>query len=391
MPNIVISPYNVVNFSEGGGHFWVYMQYAQGLLQLGCNVYWLESIHHLDHPEQDAARASEIAARMEKFGLGGKLILYYRGDSSPDGRPTEYVGMTQEQAEAILREADLLLNFNYAMDPALLALFRRTALVDIDPGLLQFWISRKQLAVHAHDYYFTTGETVGTPDALFPDDGLPWIHIHPPVSLERWGYTYDPYARTFTTVSNWDGGEWVVDGSNVYDNSKRVTFKQFAELPHLTPQPLELALFLRTALDAEDRRFMEGRGWRIRHSREVAATPEMYQAFIQRSRGEFSCVKPSCIQFQNAWISDRSLCYLASGKPVVVQDTGPSSYLPNGEGLFRILTMEQAASALAAVNTDYERHCRSARQIAASFFDSKKVLEFMLSVGLSGGRRTTRS
>ena len=106
----------------------------------------------------------------------------------------------------------------------------------------------------------------------------------------------------------------------------------------------------------------------------------MYQAYIQGSRGEFSCVKPSCMKFQNAWISDRTLCYLASGKPVVMQHTGPSSFLPNGEGMFRFSTLREAADALATINADYERHSRSAREIAETYFDARQIVERILSV-----------
>jgi hypothetical protein len=285
--------------------------------------------------------------------------------------------MTQSKAEAVLRRADLLLNFHYAIDPALLSCFRRTALVDIDPGLLQFWISRGQLSVQRHDRYFTTGETVGTPAALFPDCGLAWIHIHPVVCLEQWPNAYDPDAGVFTTVSSWDADDWIVDANEVYENTKRVSFLQFAALPHLTGQALELALYLGDG-DTEDRRILERHGWRIRHSREVARTPGMYLSYIQRSRGEFSCAKPSCMKFQNAWISDRTLCYLASGKPVVVQNTGPSSFLPDREGIFRFATLSEAAEALEAVNADYERHCGAAREIAETYFDAKQVIERIL-------------
>jgi len=127
---------------------------------------------------------------------------------------------------------------------------------------------------------------------------------------------------------------------------------------------------------------MESHGWRIRLSPEVAATPESYQAYVQGSRGEFSCAKRSCMKFQNAWVSDRTLCYLASGKPAVVQHTGPSAFLPNGEGLFRFSTLGEAAAALEAVNANYERHSRAARQLAETYFDAKHVLRRILSYAL---------
>ena len=128
---------------------------------------------------------------------------------------------------------------------------------------------------------------------------------------------------------------------------------------------------------------LERHGWRVRHSLEVSRTPEMYRSYIQRSRGELSCVKPSCIKLQNAWISDRSLCYLASGKPVVVQSTGKSSYLPAGEGLLHFSTPAEAAEALATVNADYERHCRAARELADTYFDARQTVERILDAALT--------
>jgi hypothetical protein len=145
---------------------------------------------------------------------------------------------------------------------------------------------------------------------------------------------------------------------------------------------LELALVLRTERDMEERKNLQNAGWRIRQACEVASTPEMYQAYIQRSRGEFSCAKPSYIKLQTSWISDRTLCYLASGKPVVVQHTGPSSFLPNGEGMFRFSTLQEAADALEVINADYRRHSQAARQVAETYFDSKQVVTNILTHAL---------
>ena len=130
--------------------------------------------------------------------------------------------------------------------------------------------------------------------------------------------------------------------------------------------------------DAHERSMMESGGWKIRLSTEAAGTPERYQSYIQESRGEISVVKPSCIFFQNAWMSVRSLCYLASGKPVVVQNTGPSVYLPDGDGLLRFSNAEQAVAAIESINGSYLHHCQSAREIAEEYFDSQKVLSSLL-------------
>jgi hypothetical protein len=385
MPTVVIAPFNVAAFPEGGGHFWVYLQYVLGLRQLGCEVYWLEAFRSKGRPEREAAALTAFRERMKQHGLGGNCILYVTHSKEPSPEaPREYLDMQCEEAEAIFERADLLLNFHYGISPGLLARFRRTALVDIDPGLLQFWISRGQVRVPRHDFYFTTGENVGRPGGKIPDCGLDWIHIRPAVCLENWPFRFDPTCEAFTTVSAWDASDWIVDGAESYENTKRVAFLEFAGLPGLTRQPLELALFLRQERDLIEGKDLERRGWRIRQSRDVAATPQLYQAYIQQSRGEFSCAKRSCMKFQNGWVSDRTLCYLASGKPVVVQDTGPSALLPNGAGMFRFTTAEQAAQAFEAINADYERHCRAARKLAETHFDAKQVVAKILSHALNG-------
>ena len=399
MSTVVMSVYKVASFPDGGGHFWVYLQYALGLRRLGCEVYWLEQLRPARDPQRGDAMLSTFLERMKRYGLEGKTLLYTMARDGDDGATSpRFIGCTKPEAEAVLRRADLVLNFHYAIDPRLLACARRTALVDIDPGLLQFWISTGQLAVPPHDCYLTTGETVGTPAALFSDCGLPWIHIRPPVCLDQWPVIDERRSDAFTTVSSWSSASWLKVNRNgetvLLDNTKRVSFLEFVDLPRHTSQPLELALYLldrdpegqarikQAVKDAEDRARLEQHGWRVRDSREVTGSPEAYRSYIQRSRGEFSAAKPSCMSFQNAWVSDRTLCYLASGKPAVVQHTGPSSYLPDGEGVFRFTSLQEAAQGLEEINTRYEHHCAAARDIVETHFDAQRVLETALNAAL---------
>ncbi len=387
MTTVVVSPFDVVSFPDGAGHFWVYMQYVQGLRRIGCDVYWLEQVQRGKH--RDSGALATFRERRECFGMGDRALLYTRGDGTRDAAddaPIEWLDGCEPAARDVFRRADLLLNFHYGIDPRILGEARRSALVDIDPGLTQIWMSSGQIRVPAHDVYFTIGETVGTAAAPFPDCGLAWRHIRPPVCLELWPYVHDQTCESFTTVAGWWSGKWVKlrdNGKEVcIDNNKRVAFLEFAELPALTAQPLELALHLAEG-DGADRRVLEQRRWRVRHAREVASTPQQYQSYIQGSRGEWSCAKPFFVKLQNAWVSDRTVCYLASGKPAVVQHTGPSTFLPNGEGLFRFTTLEEAAAALDAVNADYARHCRAARDIAATYFDAKHVVTKILNETLA--------
>lgn len=365
---IVVSPHNVVNYPLGGGHFWVYLQYADGLRRIGSDVWWLEEFHRSGDLAEEEARVETLRERLRPFGLEERILLY--------SEDQQFVNCTLSYAQQIFRDADLLLNFHQGMDPRMLERFRRTALVDIDPGLLQYWISSGLLPVARHDLYFTTGETVGKATAKFPDCGVQWIQIRPPISLELWPRVPPPINAPFTTVSNWWGHEWVSDDDGVHDNNKRTAFLKFADLPQLTRVPLELALLLDfdDHSDVQDREFLQARGWRVRHSHDVAGTPRAYQSYIRESRGEFSCAKWSCMRFQNAWISDRTLCYLATGRPAVVQDTGPSAIFSGERGVLRFSTLAGAAAALDEVQARYDVHSSAARELA-ELFDARRVAE----------------
>jgi hypothetical protein len=365
------------------------MQYVTALLRLGCDVIWLERFRSTGLEGRDRSLRSRLFERLEPFGMAGRAILYVGDDVEPG-------------VERVLKSADLLLNFQYDMSPRLIAHFRRTALVDIDPGLLQHWIRLGEVVPARHDAYFTTGETIGTPHAAVPDCGLPWRRIRPPVDVESWPFVPPPEDAPFTTISSWMGGvdgEWVDDGrGGFHDNNKRVAFLRYLELPRLAGRELELALCLDESPeseararqqayadyegDAADRKRLESHGWRVRHAYDVAGSPERYQHYIQSSRAEFSCVKPSCIRFQNAWISDRTLCYLATGRPAVVEDTGPSAFLPSGEGLLRFASLEEAVDAVHRVDADYARQCGAARAIAETHFDAKRVVARLLDQAL---------
>jgi hypothetical protein len=374
---VVLATVRTLQFLDAGGHFWVYMQYAEGLRQLGCDVYLLDrSWFGTSSPsrvrvEANRRRVDEYYDRMARHGFRDRVMVALEpGKHATGAQREEYLRIGDRDRDELFATADLLINFDYRLGQDVVSMFRHSALIDIDPGLLQLWISQGKISPAIHDAYFTIGEWVGRSD-------LDWIPIRPAVCLELWPYTYRPEANAFTTVSSWWGGGHVGTKESYFDNSKRVSYLSFIGLPEHTDQPLELALYLSEA-DESDLRLLKRRGWRIRHSRDVAGSPEAYQRYIQSSRGEFSCAKPSYTTFGNAWVSDRSLCYLASGKPVVAQYTGPSSYLPDGEGLFRFKTMAEAARAFDAINDDYERQCRLARRLAEAHFDAKTVASTIL-------------
>ncbi|MDP9022040.1 MAG: hypothetical protein M3N57_04920, partial [Actinomycetota bacterium] len=337
-------------------------------------------------------------------------VLAYEADGA--GTPVRWLGGGEKTFARLTARADLLINFDYRSSSHVVGHFARSALVDLDPGLLQQWISFGQLAPAPHDHWFTIGETVGTARAGFPDAGIDWHRIGRVVHLPSWPVCPPVPDATYTTVTSWWGDEWITDGAGLlYENNKRVTFLEYADLPLRSGAKLELAAYFgdsrtgsprrdvevkpeEAAGDAEDVRRMRRGGWRLRRSAEVAADPWAYRRYIQASRGEFSCAKPSCLVLQNAWVSDRTLCYLASGRPAVVQHTGPSDFLPDAEGLFRFSCRDEAVEALRTVERDYRRQRTAARELAESLFDSGPILSRLLDNALSnpaGGRGRGRS
>ena len=362
---------------EAGGHLWAYLNWALGLRALGCEVIWLEQLSASAPTQKMRANVAAVRSRLQPYGLSEHLAL-----SSHTGEP-----FPREVAEGCLdltaaTEADVLLELRYDTPPEVVRRFRRSALVDIDPGLLQIWMDTGGIRIAPYDVYFTIGETVGQAGARFPDVGLTWHYTPPCVALDWWSPHPAAEDAPFTTVSSWFQNEWVEEEGNWYRNDKLSGFLPFLDLPRCSEQPLELALSLAEDDEAE-RVALRKRGWRVRDAEVVAFTPWDYQRYIQESRGEFSCAKPSCVRLQNAWVSDRTVCYLASGKPAVVQHTGPSRFLPDAAGLCRFRTLGEAVHCLETVAADYERHCRLARALAEELFDARKVVARVLERALA--------
>jgi hypothetical protein len=369
---------NAIGYPDGGGYLWEYLNWALGVRGAGCELIWLEGVSPTASVREVRALVTALKRNLEGYDLSECLAL-----CSCNNKPLPKA-MTKDCLDLeAASEADLLLNLAYDIPRRVVKSFRRSAMVDVDPGLTQVWISTG-MKVPPHNFYFTTGEAVGQPGSLIPDCGLHWHYTPPAVFLPAWPVTRADSTAPFTTVAHWYGGEWVEYGDESYPNNKREGFEPFLSLPQHTSQPLELALCLGGDDDDDEvRARVRKLGWLFREADAVASTPWDYQRYIQGSRGEFSCVKPSCIRLQNAWIGDRTICYLASGKPVVIQHTGPSRFLPDAEGLFRFRNLEEAIRALAAVEAGYERHCRLARALAEEYFDATKVARRVLEVALA--------
>jgi len=368
---------NTLALLEAGGHMWHPLNWALGLKALGCQVYWLEQVDGNASVPELRIQINGLKDRLKPFGLADCVVLTAPNSAS----------LTREVSDVCLgiddfHETDLLLNLGNKVDANTVARFRRSALIDIDPGILQIWSTEFELPIPRHDIYFSTGETVGTPAARFPNCGVTWDYTPTAVYLPAWPLAPAQSTAPYTTVSSW-WGWWEVFQGETYNNEKRTSFLEYLDLPKRTSVKLELALSLWELRDHDDVRLLEANSWTVRHAFDVGSTPEQYRDYLGQSRGEFSCAKPSCMRQQNAWISDRSLCYMAMGKPAVVQYTGPSRFLPDADGLFRFHSLEGAAQALADVEADYERHSRQARALVEEYFDAEKIVRRVLERALA--------
>jgi hypothetical protein len=249
--------------------------------------------------------------------------------------------------------------------------------LDIDPGYPQMW---KELGLAdmlaGHDRFVTIGQNIGRDDCQVPTCGLNWITTPPPVDLERWP-AVPGVSGAFTTVATWRNPYGTLDFHGARYGSRVHEFRKFIELPRLVGADFEVALDI-DAAEVEDICALRVNGWRLLDPRTVAGTPTAYRSFIRHSRAEFSVAQNMYVATRSGWLSDRSLSYLASGRPVLAQDTGFSDHYPVGEGLIAFTTLEQAAAGVEEIERNYERHSRAARALAEEYFDASRVMRALL-------------
>ncbi|MBU3664654.1 MAG: glycosyltransferase family 4 protein [Chthoniobacterales bacterium] len=358
-----------LGYPEGGGHFWCYYNWALGFDAAGFHVIWLEPVGD-KFRATDALHRAVIALRRR---LATEEAHFHIALCKEDGGPL--AGLPELGALSLHEckdRADLFVNFRYGFPAAPVGAFRRSVLVDIDPGLLHHWVDNGYFTVAPHDVYVTVGGNIKPSNPLVPQLGLRWEQVRPAVHLPSWPVLPAPRDAAFTAISHWDAAEYITlrDGG-FYDNSKRAGFEPLLDLPSHTPAALELALCFGRDNATETER-LRSLGWRVVHSHDVSSTPGDYRRYIQGSAGEFGVAKPGYVKMDTGWISDRTVCYLASGRPCVVQDTGPVG-LPTGDGLLRFTDTRGAACALERIAEAPAHHAASARQMAEEYFSAEKL------------------
>jgi hypothetical protein len=371
--NIVVAG-SLAQRPGNGGHTWVLLQYVLGFRRLGYDVLFLD---RLDASMANGADASPNVGYLEdvmrRFGLEHAWSLFCDG-----GRTV--LGRDRHDVLQCVAESDLLLNvMGFFDDAEVLAKAPVKAFLDIDPGFGQMW---RELQLHdlfvGHDAYVTIGERIGNSDCDIPTCGIDWITTKQPVVLEHWPVVRD-HAGAFTAISTWRGPFGPVEYNGRTYGLRAHEFRKFAPLPKLAPeQTFELALDIHPS-ETKDISLLRDNDWRLIDPKVIAGTPEAYQRYIRRSMAELMIAKNMYVQTRGGWFSDRSICYLASGKPVLAQDTGLADVIEVGKGLFPFTTLEEAVAGARQIAADYDVHSKAARGLAEAHFDSDIVLARLLS------------
>ncbi|HKO38104.1 MAG TPA: hypothetical protein VJU14_07025 [Solirubrobacterales bacterium] len=357
-----------------GGHAWVFLQYLLGFRRLGHEVLFLDRLTaEMLPPGRDRSLGAEVEwlrETMAGHGLESDYCLLLEGAN-------ESVGLTRAEALERLRGATLLLDvMGFLEDEEMLAAAPRKAYLDIDPGFPQMW---QELGLHRsfgdHDAYATVGLRVGREGSEVPICGVEWFPTLQPVVLEEWPAT--PPGRAYTSVGSWRGPFEPIEFRGERYGLRAHQLRRFARLPAAAEVPLELALDIDEA-DRGDKELLREGGWRLVPPAQVAATPDDYRRYVQNSRGEVGVAKDIYVRSRGGWLSDRSLCYLASGKPVLAQATGFELEVETGSGLLAFAEPEEARAGLEEIERDYDRHSAAARELARERFGSDRVLGELL-------------
>jgi hypothetical protein len=350
-------------YPEGGGMQWLNLQYMAGLRALGIEPFWLD----ITRSASDE-RIRQFQQRCERFGFGENWAVLRAGK--------EAFGMSDNALKALCGDCDLLINLAGSLKhDDLLRRIKRRAYFDLDPGFTQIWAQQWDMGFSKHNLFFTVGLNVGGPDFPIPTGEIRWQPFVPPVALEHWPAQSQRPSRPFTTIGQWRGQEAVWNGE--YYGPKREEFLKFIELPARTKQPAELALLIHES-ETEDIAQLLQNGWSLVNPHEAAGGVDGFRSYIQQSRAEFSVAKGGYVKSRSGWFSDRTVCYLASGRPALVQDTGCSKLLPTGKGLLTFTTVEEALRGIEAINADYPAHCAAARKLAEEKFAAPLVLQSIL-------------
>lgn len=351
-----------------GGATSAVFQYFEGLTELGHDVLLVEQVKEgALAPGGEAERyVRSLSLRNDRFAL-----------LEASGART--IGASFEALRRFAGEADMLLNLSGVLrEQRLLEAIELRAYLDLDPCFTQLWhLQGHDVGLDLHTHFVTVGAAPGTNGSLTPSCGRDWIAMLPPVSLAHWPLALgSPTRDAFTSVGHWRS-YGAIEHEGVHYGQRAHSLRRLIDLPRRSDVRFQLALGIhrdeRTDIEA-----LAASGWELVDPALVASTPARYREFVRSSKAEICVAKSGYVVSRSGWLSDRSVCYLASGRPVLAQDTGFAQRLPTGDGLLRFDTAEEAAAGAAEIEAHLQRHERAARALAEEHFDARKVLRSLL-------------
>jgi len=367
------------------GVIWQHLHYIVGLQRLGHDVYYIEDSARLPYNPETfevnnefdyAARLLERLAREFEFKNRWTFCARYLR-----GQPT--AGLSLKKIRRLYREADAILNICGAQEfnDDLLA-SDRIIYVESDPGVEQIRIDRRVRStidyLKRHRALFTFGENVGTKRFPVPTHNFNWLPTRQPVVTDLWKTSRAPSrAAVFTSVANWStsGLKDITWRGEKYLWSKSREFLRFVAAPKKTGETFELATNIK---DAKTRAKFLRNGWRFHSPLQLSVDYWLYRDYVRHSKGEFTVAKDQYVRLNTGWFSDRSACYLAAGRPVIIQQSGFTQHYGNTGGLFAFSSIKEIVDAVKAINADYAKHSRAAREVAREVFEAEKVLASLL-------------
>jgi len=372
MPKIVMGVVLARCPRGSAGHTCAVMNWAVGFRQLGWDVWIAE---HIDGKEMEPAPDGSEKSPQEtfweacclEFGFEKNACLIVNGNAP-----------NMEAFREFAAGADAFLNYSGQFKKMeLLGARAKKIYLDVDPGFTQLWagVCHSDMNFEGHDLFVTIGSNFGSEDLRLPATSQRWIPTLPVVAAGTWrqmaGLPRKEGNPEWTTVAHWYGY------NNIHWNGweyagKRESFLSMIGVPDLAGTRVTVA----TDLQREwgDYEEFESRGWKFLKSSDVCADIPTYLRFLASSRGELGIAKAGYITSRGGWISDRSLVYLALGRPVVLQETGWSGHVKPDGGLIPFSTPEECARAMSAVNSDHAGHSKAAQELAGTVFSPEAVL-----------------
>jgi hypothetical protein len=376
MKTVIISG-ALANKPFNGGNAWTRLSWTSGFQKLGFDVVFVEQIESENCIDADGGvtgfensiNLSYFQTTLERFDLGQRCSLICDHGKQVHGLPLQDL---QKKAQ----QADLIFNISgHLTHPELLARGRCKIYFDDDPGFTQIWQAEGTGGTRfaSHDFYYTIGANIHSSDCPIPTNGLTWQHTRPPVVLEQWPVRTDRSFDRFTTVASWRGAYGPVRHKGKTYGLKVHEFRKFIDLPRRNGAKFEVALQIDPA-DKKDLDALLDHGWLLVDPKKACGTADAFRDYVASSGAEFSAAQGIYVDTHSGWFSDRTVRYLASGRPALVQDTGFSRHYPVSKGLVAFRDLEEAVAGAKAIEGDYEQHCLAARRLAEEFFDSDKVI-----------------